>query len=126
VTLALTNRTATACVLGGYPGYLMLDASGNGLPTNVVRKGSYPFTQMAPTVVTLPPGGATYVNLGYSDVPTGNQGACPTSASLEITPPNATDHLTIPASLGPCGGGTLVTSPVFAASAATTQWTVAG
>jgi Domain of unknown function (DUF4232) len=124
VTMALTNRTSSTCILGGYPGLLMLNAAGAALPTSVVRKGTYGFTAMDPTVVTLTPGGVAYVNLGYSDVPTGTETSCPSSTSLEITPPNATDHLTIAATLAPCGQGTIVVSPVFSATGSNTQFTV--
>jgi hypothetical protein len=115
VTVGLKSTSAVTCVLAGYPGLLLLGGGGSGLPTNVQRKGSYPFTAMAPATVTLAAGQSAYFNIGYSDVPTGGETNCPTSSALEVTPPNATDHLVIAAALAPCGGGTLVVSPVFAA-----------
>lgn len=117
VTVALRSTSATTCVLGGYPGLQLLGEGGSSLPTTVVRKGAYGFTAMAPTTVDLAPGQSAEFNIGYSDVPVGTETACPTSSSLQITPPNADDHLTIAASLGPCAHGTLVVSPVFAAGA---------
>jgi Protein of unknown function (DUF4232) len=122
-TVALKSTSATACVLGGYPGLQLVSAANANLPTTVVRKGNYSFTAMAPTTVTLTNGQSAYFNIGYSDVPVGTETSCPTSASLEVTPPNALDHLVIPASLAPCGGGTLVVSPVFSATGANTQTT---
>jgi hypothetical protein len=101
----------------------MLGSNGANLPTNVVRKGNYSFTSMAPTTVTLSAGQSAYFNLGYSDVPSGSETSCPTSASLEITPPNAYDHLTIPAQLAPCSSGTITVSPVFLATGANAQTT---
>jgi hypothetical protein len=68
---------------------------------------------MAPTTVTLAMGESVYFNVGYSDVPVGQETSCPTSASVEVTPPNAYDHLVLPVRMAPCGGGTLVVSPVF-------------
>jgi hypothetical protein len=103
-------------VLSGYPGLQMLDAAMANLPTNVVRKGSYGFTSMPPTTVTLTNGQTALFNIGYSDVPVGGETTCPTSAYLEVTPPDALDHLVIAAALAPCGGGTLVVSPVYAAT----------
>ena len=44
-------------------------------------------------------------------MPVGNETTCPTSASVEVTPPNAFDHLVVAATLAPCGGGTLVGVP---------------
>ena len=115
-TVALQSTSATPCVLTGYPGLQMLGPTGTGLPTQVVRKGGYSFTSMAPVTVTLTDGQSAYFNIGYSDVPVGAETSCPSSTSLEVTPPDATDHLVVPAVLSPCGGGTLVVSPVFAAA----------
>ena len=122
-TVALKSTASVPCVLSGYPGLQMLNASGGSLPTKVVRKGSYSFTAMAPTTVTLASGQSAYVNIGLSDVPAGSETSCPTSTSLEVTPPNATDHLVVTAALAPCSAGTLVVSPVFLSSGANSQTT---
>ena len=122
-TVALRSTATVPCTLGGYPGLQMLAASGAPLPTTVVRRGSYSFTSMAPTTVTLAPGQSAVFNIGYSDVPVGTETTCPTSASAQVTPPNAFDHLVIDAALAPCGGGTLVVSPVFLAAGANGQTT---
>jgi hypothetical protein len=114
-TVALKSTSPSPCVLSGYPGMQLLDAASNSLPTNVVRKGNYNFTAMAPTTVTLTTGQTAYFNLGYTDVPTGSETTCPTSASVEITPPNDTTHLVVTANFAPCAAGTMVVSPVFAA-----------
>jgi len=102
---------------------LLLDSAGAGLPTKVLRKGSYGFTAMAPTTVTVVPGNAAYFNIGYSDVPVGGETSCPTSAAVEVTPPNQIDHLTVKATMAPCGGGTLVVSPVFLSVGSNSQTT---
>ncbi len=123
-TVALKSAGSAPCVLSGYPGLQMLDAGGGALPTTVVRKGSYSFTAMAPTSVVVGSGQSLYFNIGYSDVPSGSETSCASSASLEVTPPNAVDHLLIAATLAPCGAGTLVVSPVFLATGANSQTTV--
>jgi Protein of unknown function (DUF4232) len=123
MTVALRSSSPAACVLGGYPGLLLLSAGGSALPTNVIRKGSYSFTAMAPQTVTLSSGQSVDFNLGYSDVPVGTETSCPTASSMEVTPPNATDHLVVLATLAPCGGGTVVVSPVFAAGGAESSTT---
>ena len=125
-TVGLRSTATTRCILGGYPGLQMLGPGGATLPTNVVRKGNYSFTSMAPTTVTLSSGQSAYFNIGYSDVPVGNETSCPTSASLEVTPPNATDQLVITATLSPCGGGTLLVSPLFLATGSNSQSTAPG
>jgi len=122
-TIALTSTASAPCILGGYPGLQLLGASGSALPTRVIRGGSYSFTAIAPTAVTLSPGQSVYFNIGYSDVPAGSETSCPTSTSLEVTPPNAYDHLVLTAGLAPCGGGTLVVSPVFSATGPGAQTT---
>ncbi len=121
-TVGLKSTSATPCILGGYPGLQLVSSAGTPLPTTVVRKGNYSFTQMAPMTVTLANGQSAFFNIGYSDVPTGTA-ACPTSASVEVTPPNAFDHLSVTAALSPCGGGTMTVSPVFLATGADTQTT---
>jgi Domain of unknown function (DUF4232) len=123
VTVELRNTAGGQCILGGYPGLQLLGPGGTALPTTVVRKGAYGFTAMPPADVPLSTGQSAEFNIGYSDVPVGTESSCPTSTALEVTPPNASDHLTIAASLAPCGRGTLVVSPVFAASRSTTEST---
>ncbi len=122
-TVGLRSTASSPCVLGGYPGLQLLSSSGATLPTKVVRKGSYSFTAMAPTTITVPPGGSAYFNIGYSDVPGSGETSCPASGSMEVTPPNAFDHLVVAATLSPCGGGTMVVSPVFLATGADSQTT---
>ncbi len=123
ITVALRSTSATTCVLGGYPGLQLLGAGGVALPTNVIRKGAYGFTAMAPTTVHLATGQSADFNIGYSDVTVGTETSCPTATALEVTPPGAFDHLSIAASLAPCGQGTLVVSPVFPAAQSTTEST---
>jgi hypothetical protein len=120
-TVALRSTASAPCQLGGYPGLAMLNAAGGALTTTVVRGGSYTFTSLVSSTVTLSDGQTAYFNMGYSDVPTGSQTSCPSSTSLEITPPNDTSFLTIAAQLGPCNNGTMTVSPVFLASGGDAQ-----
>ncbi len=122
-TVALKNNLATSCTLSGYPGLGMTGANGASLTTTVVRKGSYSFTAMAPTTVTLSGGQQAFFNMGYSDVPTGSATSCPMAANLVITPPNSYTSMTIPAQLAPCNNGTITVSPVFLASSPGAQTT---
>jgi Domain of unknown function (DUF4232) len=123
ITVGLRSTAPGVCILGGYPGLELLGPAATALPTTVIRKGAYAFTAMPPATVHLSTGRSAEFNIGYSDVPVGTETACPTSTALEITPPNAVDHLTVAASLAPCGRGTLVVSPVFAADQSTTEST---
>jgi hypothetical protein len=101
----------------------MVDAQGAQIPTTVVRGGSYPFTDLPPSIVTLAPGGVAYFNIGFSDVVTGSETSCPSATQLMVTPPNAYDHLTIAVQIAPCDNGSLTVSPVFAPGSAATQTT---
>ncbi|HZD66193.1 MAG TPA: DUF4232 domain-containing protein [Acidimicrobiales bacterium] len=113
-TIALRNVSSLACTLYGYPGLLMLDAADRPLMTRVNRGTSYVVHAQTPATVTLAPGGAASFALGYRNA-TGYPGSrCPTSARLEVTPPNATHHLVIPDRLSPYGPcGRITVSPVY-------------
>lgn len=121
LTFSLTNITSVSCTMQGYPGILLLDASGVALPTTVVRGGSLSFENIAATAVSLSPSETAYFNLGYSDV----TAPCSMASQVEVTPPNDTAHATVPVtSLQACNNGTLTVSPVFASSnAAATETT---
>jgi Protein of unknown function (DUF4232) len=123
VTVSLRSTASSSCILAGYPGLQLLGPGGAALPTTVIRKGAYSFTAMAPAAVRLSTGQSAEFNLGYSDVPVGTETSCPTATALEVTPPDNVDHLTVAASLAPCGRGTLVVSPMFAAAESTTEST---
>jgi len=123
ITVVFRNISSTACVLSGYPGGQMLDAQGTQIPTTVVRGGRLPFTNLAPSVVTLGPGGVAYFNIGFSDVPTGTETTCPRAMSLIVTPPGAYDHVTIAVAIAPCDKGLLTVSPVFGPGSVATQTT---
>ena len=110
LTYAFTNISATACSLHGYPGMQMLAAGGTALPTTVLRAPSVVVPSVVEHTVVLAPNAIASFYAGYSDV---SAGSCPRAARLELTPPNAYDHLTIASSISPCRGRINV-SPVFA------------
>jgi hypothetical protein len=123
VTISLRNTTSATCTMNGFPGALLLGASGTALPTTVVRAGIYSFTNFPSALVTLAGGALAYFNLGYSDVTTGSETTCEMATQLEITPPNATTHGIVTASLAVCNRGTVTVSPVFSATSPETQTT---
>ncbi|HET7037876.1 MAG TPA: DUF4232 domain-containing protein [Thermomicrobiaceae bacterium] len=109
----LQNTSPDTCFLYGYPGMLMLDAQGNPLPTQVHRSGAgsvFAILSVPPGLVFLPSGAQASFDVGYNHIPTGSQ-SCPTSAQLEITPPDDFDQLVVNAQLMACGGD-LYVSPV--------------
>ena len=93
-----TNVSAKACDLDGYPDIQLYGRRGRPIPTTVKRN-----LPPAPSHVKLLPGGSATFYSSYSDVSSG-PGTCPTSAVIQITPPNASASLFIPAKLQPCRG----------------------
>lgn len=91
----LQNSSSTPCTLHGYPGLGLLGAGGKALPTTVVRQPGQPIA-----TVTLAPGGSAYFTAVWASATGYANASCPTSTSLEITPPNNTTHLTVG---GPAG-----------------------
>lgn len=106
-----TNRFTASCTLFGYPGMGRLNADRQAMPTTVVRGTSTVVPAEPERTVVLAPGGHASFFAGYSDVPGG--AACPKSAYLEVTPPNAYDHFTLPVSADVCRK-TITVSPVVA------------
>jgi hypothetical protein len=113
------------CVLYGYPGALLLGPAPqhNPLPTLVKPGGNLSFLQISVSTVDIAPEASGYFNLGYSDVVSGGETSCPTSSFIEITPPNDTQQLVLPASIDACGGGQLSVSPVFGSGSPATSTT---
>jgi hypothetical protein len=78
---------------------------------------------VVPHRVALAPGATASFDLQYGDTPGGAQAnepyaeACPPASGTEVTPPNASDHMVVSASMAPCAGQVLV-SPVVPGS----QW----
>jgi ABC-type Fe3+-hydroxamate transport system substrate-binding protein len=106
-----TNRSTASCTLLGYPGIGRLNGEHKVMTTTVVRGTSTVVPAEPERTVVLAPGGRASFFAGYSDVPGGS--ACPTSAYLEVTPPNAYDHFTLPVSADVCRA-TITVSPVVA------------
>jgi len=119
----LQNSSSAPCTLFGYPGLALLNGSSAQLPTTVVRQPGF-----AELTVGLPPGASAYFTASWPDA-TGYAGAsCPTSASLEITPPDDTTQVVVGGAGGTIqafGGttthlqcGTITVTPVRATATA--------
>jgi hypothetical protein len=109
-----TNTSSAPCSLFGYPGLARLNSARQVMPTTVVRGTSVVVPAEPEKTVVLASGGHASFLAGYSDVPS-SPGPCPSSAYLEVTPPNAYDHLTVPLSADVCRK-TITVSPVIAGS----------
>jgi hypothetical protein len=117
--LVLTNRGSVTCSMDGYLGLVMLNIQGTALPTQVVTGSGYLFTDPGPGLVTLAPGQAASAGIEWGDVPTSSDSSagCPTSALLQVTPPNDTTSAVIPAAITACDLGKLSTTAVQSGAA---------
>lgn len=98
VPLVFVNTGSTTCVLGGYPGVALLDASG-AQAVQAQRTGS------SGSAVTLAPRGSASALLTGSDVPRGNATSCPSYPAALVTPPGSTVSSKVDLSSG--AGGAL-------------------
>lgn len=114
-TFSLTNSSPATCTLYGYPGMLLLSASGQALATNVVRSTQWEGTQITPTTVTLAPGQAAWFNTLTSDV-TQATTTCSQAAQVEVTPPTNTTHAVVTDRMRVCDNGRINVSAVFGAT----------
>lgn len=115
--LDLTNVSAASCLLRGYAGLLMLAATHAPMHT-VVRQGSgYLYEDPGPSNVVLAPGAVSSAGLEWDHIPSPeDDGSCPTSSYLQITPPGASGHLVLPAQIQACNKGQLQITAMQAGS----------
>ncbi|GAC1337094.1 MAG: DUF4232 domain-containing protein [Candidatus Dormibacteria bacterium] len=104
-SVALRNAGGGTCTVYGYVGMQLLDGAGHFLPT-VVQRGGGMLGTPAPAVVSLAPMAIAYFEVEYSSVQSGPS-ACPTSAQVEVTPPDETTYVIVRAQLAPCADGRL-------------------
>ncbi len=118
--MSLKNVSSTACTLDGYPDIQLYNKYGQPMQTTVVRNGGYGFTSQVPTVVTLDPGSSAAFNIGFSAIPNGATGGCPSSSQVSIALPQGTFHypayLTVADSIAPCNGGQVTVSAIYSGS----------
>lgn len=123
--LVLRNDSPTGCDLRGYARVSLLDAAGSALPFRYRRTGDQMLTSARPTVVPLAPGASAYLGINKNTCETGGTIA---SSTIRLTPPGASQPLTLTLSslfqgrLGYCGAGnpghTVDISPVEPTTAA--------
>jgi hypothetical protein len=93
-TYEFTNEAANPCTLYGYPGFQLVASNGQNLPTTVIRSPA------SESTVTLQSGGHAWFTMQYPTQTGYGNLSCPTSASLEVTPPNAYHYVTVSGSAG--------------------------
>jgi hypothetical protein len=109
-TLVLRNTGGEACTVHGFGGIGLAASDGSALPTRQVRSGGPAAT------VLLAPGGSVRSTLHWSAVNgpgDSSTGPCqPSPATLRVIPPDETDALPVPWTLGPvCSAGAIEQRP---------------
>lgn len=105
-----TNNGRTTCHIFGFPGMRLENKHHRAMSTTVIRGTSVVVPFEPENTVRIAPGRRASFFAGYSDVPTGNE-KCPTSAYVQVTPPNDYRQLTVAMGATACGGRITV-SPV--------------
>jgi Protein of unknown function (DUF4232) len=97
-----TNTSSSACTLSGYPGFKLLDINGRfltGVKIKFSQNNYFHHTQQQP-VSLIPKDRASFM-VAVTRINRSGQN-CPSSAKVEITPPNANQHFTITEKLRSC------------------------
>jgi hypothetical protein len=91
--LTLTNTGTSSCGLDGYPGLGLEDGAHHVLPSHTSWGGTYFDNDPGAHVIVLSPGETASADVAY---PAGSGGSADSVATyLEVTPPNAFQHLAI-------------------------------
>jgi len=102
----ITNTGTISCTLEGYPGLVLVPASGTVSPV-IKRVGQ------APQVVTLLAGGEGAFTIEYGDEPVDGQQSCPTIVGLDVTLPHSGGAVPVTTRFSPCGAPDLDVSEVL-------------
>jgi hypothetical protein len=116
--VAVTNGSATACTLSGYPTFEMLDQGGKILPIRVTHS-DVSFPSSPPHKVLLAPRASASFDVGYSHVPVDPETSCPSASALLIRVTTEGKGLLLSQSMDPCNHGTVATSALKAGKTGT-------
>jgi hypothetical protein len=112
------NTSTTACTLEGRPGITLVGAVQGAQPaslrTTILTTGQGSVFGIAPTTLTLSPGGAADVGfmVESSDVPSNGEQTCPVVSSMGVTLPGMATSFTVAESFTACGGPTISVSAI--------------
>ncbi len=120
--VSFKNVSTKSCALTGYPSVEMLGVARRPIPTEVTDGPSYIVPALPERTVTLAVGAEASFDVGYSDATGYGTAVCPTSAWVAVTPPDASQAITVPWRIQPYGGSTIAklqcgqiaVSPVYA------------
>jgi predicted extracellular nuclease len=117
------NISTTACTLAGRPGITLIGALQGAksapLRTSVLTTGQGSVFGIAPTTLTLSPGGPADVGfmVESSDVPSNGEQTCPVVSSMQVTLPGIAQSFTVAETFTACGGPTISVSAIVPESA---------
>ena len=115
--ITVTNGGTSTCTTQGYPVMALHGSTGTPLTVTIVDGLSVdvsPQANAAPTTVAIAPAAKAQFAYQYSDVPTGNETSCPSSATSSVTVPGATvASPNFPLTIAPCDNGTIKVSPLY-------------
>ncbi len=105
--MSFKNISSTACTLEGYPIIQMIDASGKSIPTYVAHSNSFSSPSATVKVITVLPGLGGKFDMLYAAQTGYGNAICPTSTSVDFTPPGSSVALVLPWKIQPYGGATI-------------------
>ena len=118
---AFKNISSMACRLKGYPIVQMIDGTGKSIPTYVTRTETIFGTPTPVKLLTLLPGAEAKFDMLYEAQTGYGNLSCPTSTSVNFTPPGSSTALVLNWKIQPYGGtvqalkcGELKVSPLYA------------
>lgn len=91
--LTLTNTGTTSCIIYGYPGLGLQNASHQVLPSHTTWGSTYFDTDPGRSAIDLSPGETASADFAFFSGTGGSTDAVATY--LEVTPPNASTYLTV-------------------------------
>lgn len=122
-TITLTEVGSATCTALGYPSLTRFTAGGAPVPVTVVHGLTVNLSGPAvqpPSPVTLTSSQQGEFTYQYSDVPTGSETTCASSATLSVTVPGGSSGSPpVALTMAPCNNGTVQVSPIYAATPTT-------
>jgi hypothetical protein len=118
-TVTLSAAGTTPCTVNGYPELARFTSGGTPVTVTLVHGLTIAASGGAaqpPSSLTLNATQQAEFTYQYSDVPTGNETSCASSASMSVTSPGATTASPVfGLTMAPCDNGTVRVSAIYAA-----------
>jgi hypothetical protein len=120
-TIIVTNTGAGSCTIMGYPTLTRFATGGATVPVTMsdgITIGLSGPAAQPPALVTMAHGAEAEFTYQYSDVPSGTETTCASSATLAVTTPGeSAASAPFALTMAPCDNGTVRVSPVYSGTA---------